>query len=90
MSIQNSLYNTIENATATNTSIMSYLNTYNQAMATKLSTKLTDALNALKACQNSGKAFAQDPGAACVKTAMDAIGELDEALNEASAWILAN
>ena len=90
MSIQNVLYNNIEGTSATNTSVMSYLLTYNADEAAALQSKLTAALNALKACLQSGKAFVEAPGASYVKTAMDAISDLDDELNEAANWILKN
>ena len=88
MSIQNALYNNVEGTSATDSSVMSYLKKYNATEAATLQTKLTAALEALKACQNSGKSFVEAPGATCVKAAMDAISELDNELNEAADWIL--
>lgn len=88
MSIQNALYNNVEGASATDNSVMSYLKKYNATEAATLQTKLTAALEALKACQDSGKSFVEAPGATCVKAAMDAISELDNELNEAADWIL--
>ena len=88
MSIQNALYNNVEGASATDSSVMSYLKKYNATEAATLQTKLTAALDALKACQDSGKSFVEAPGATCVKAAMDAISELDNELNEAADWIL--
>lgn len=88
MSIQNALYNNVEGASATDSSVMSYLKNYNATEAATLQAKLTAALEALKACQDSGKSFVEAPGATCVKAAMDAISELDNELNEAADWIL--
>ena len=88
MSIQNALYNNVEGASATDSSVMSYLKKYNATETATLQTKLTAALEALKACQDSGKSFVEAPGATCVKAAMDAISELDNELNEAADWIL--
>lgn len=88
MSIQNALYNNVEGASATDSSVMSYLKKYNATEAATLQAKLTAALEALKACQDSGKSFVEAPGATCVKAAMDAISELDNELNEAADWIL--
>ena len=90
MSIQNSLYGNIEGTSWTSTSVMSYLQKYNAAQAAELDAKLKAALSALDACLAYKNAFAQEPGAACVKTAMDAIGELDDCLNTTSKWVLAN
>ena len=88
MSIQNALYNNVEGASATDSCVISYLKKYNATEAATLQTKLTAALEALKACQDSGKSFVEAPGATCVKAAMDAISELDNELNEAADWIL--
>lgn len=90
MSIQNALYNNIEGTTATSTSIMAYLQKYNATEAAALQAKLTAALATLTACQNSGRSFVEAPGAPVVKTAMDAIDELDNELNAAADWILKN
>ena len=90
MSIQNALYNNVEGTSATNSSVMSYLQKYNAAEAASLQAKLSAALAALQACLNSGKSFVEAPGAACVKSAMEAIGELDNELNNAADWILKN
>ena len=90
MSIQNALYNNVEGASATDSSVMSYLKKYNATEAATLQAKLTAALDALKACQKSGMSFVEAPGAACVKVAMDAISDLDDELNEAADWILKN
>ena len=90
MSIQNSLYGNIEGTTWTSTSVMSYLQKYNSTQAAELDAKLKAALSALDACLAYKNAFAQEPGATCVKTAMDAISELDDCLNSTSKWVLAN
>ena len=89
LSIQYSLYGNVRNSVASN-SIMAYLKTYNNAMATELDNRLSAAIAALDKCLTSGKAFVQDPGASCVGDAMDAIGELDTYLNTVSNWIVAN
>ncbi len=90
MSIQNSLYNNVEGSQWTNNSIMAYLNKYNADQANELSSKLQAALSALNVCRNSSKAFVDAPGDAAVKTAMDAITQLDDCLNATSAWVLRN
>lgn len=90
MSIQNALYGNINKSTYESNSIMAYLNIHNKTLATDLQAKLTAALAALKACQNSGTPFVKNPGAPVVKTAMDKIGELDEMLNTAASQITKN
>ena len=92
MSIQNSLYGNIE-ATAggyDTHSVMAYLEKYNKSQADELQDKLTAALKALKKCLESGTPFVKNPGSSLVGAAIDAVGELDTALNEASNWVLKN
>lgn len=92
VSIQNALYGNIEAATGAyeSNSVMAYLYKYNATEAATLQSKLTAALNALQACIDSGTPFVKSPGATCVGTAMDAVNDLDNELNTASNWILAN
>ena len=73
-----------------NKSIMAYLRKYNPTMATSLENALQSSFTALDACINSGVAFVDAPQADYVKTAMDAIAELDSELNKASDWISIN
>ncbi len=89
-SIQNSLYGNYNQTKYEANSLMAYLTKYNPTMATSLQQKLLAALLALEACQKSGKAFVQEPGTVLVKTAMDAIEELDKELKGAAEWILKN
>ena len=70
-------------------SIMAYLQKYNSSMASELKAKLDAALNALTKAK-AGTPFVLEPHSANAKAAMDAINELDDALNEASSWIAAN
>lgn len=87
-SIKNSLYGT-RDITATApvaNSIMKYLQTNNAELATKLDNALKAALNALETAKNSGIAFIDNPGHPQVKTAMDAVNDLDDVLNEAGTW----
>lgn len=90
MSIQNSLYGNVEGTTWASNSIMAYLQKYNKNIAAELNTKLQAALAALQACRDYKNSFAQEPGAACVKTAMDAVTTLDDCLNTTAKWVLAN
>ena len=87
-SIQYSLYGQ-QTTTAHTNSIMAYLQKYNATMATDLKTKLVTALSAL-ATAKGGTPFVVDSHSANAKAAMDAINELDEALNTAASWIAAN
>ncbi|MBR5688546.1 MAG: imelysin [Prevotella sp.] len=90
LSIQYSLYGAAGATSAQKNSIMDYLKTYAPEKANTLDNKLKEAIAALDACLNSGKAFVQAPGAVVVKEAMDAIGDLDDCINETANWILMN
>ena len=68
---------------------MAYLQKYNATMAADLKTKLEAALSAL-ATAKAGTPFVVDSHSANAKAAMDAINDLDEALNTAASWIAAN
>ena len=87
-SIQYSLYGQ-QTTTAHANSIMAYLQKYNATMAAELKTKLDAALSAL-ATAKAGTPFVVDSHSANAKVAMDAINDLDEALNTAASWIAAN
>ena len=87
-SIQYSL-NGQQATTAHTNSIMTYLQKYNATMAADLKTKLDTALSAL-ATAKAGTPFVVDSHSANAKAAMDAINDLDEALNTAASWIAAN
>jgi hypothetical protein len=68
---------------------MAYLQKYNATMAADLKTKLDAALSALTTAKG-GTPFVIDSHSVNAKAAMDAINELDEALNAAASWIAAN
>jgi alkaline phosphatase len=68
---------------------MAYLEKYNAAMAADLKAKLDAALSALNTAK-AGTPFVKDSHSTNAKAAMDAINELDEALNKASSWIAEN
>ena len=87
-SIQYSL-NGQQATTAHANSIMTYLQKYNATMAADLKTKLEATLSAL-ATAKAGTPFVVDSHSANAKAAMDAINDLDEALNTAASWIAAN
>lgn len=87
-SIQYSLYGQ-QTTTAHANSIMAYLQKYNATMAADLKAKLDAALSAL-ATAKTGTPFVVDSHSASAKAAMDAINDLDEALNTAASWIAAN
>ena len=87
-SIQYSLYGQ-QSTTAHANSIMAYLQKYNATMAADLKTKLDTALSALNTAK-AGTPFVVDSHSANAKAAMDAINDLDDALNIAASWIAAN
>ena len=87
-SIQYSL-NGQQSATAHANSIMAYLQKYNATMAADLKSKLDAALSALTTAK-AGTPFVLDSHSANAKAAMDAINELDDAINAAASWIAAN
>lgn len=92
MSIQNSLYGNIDAATGSyvNNSVMAFLTQYYPDYATELQQSLTTALNALNACKNSGTPFVLDPGASYVGTAMTAVADLANKLDEVKNYVVAN
>ena len=87
MSIKNSLYGGINLSTPDGKSIMNLLSTYNTTLGANLNSSLAKALQALQACQ-VGAAFVDDPQAAKVKTAMDAINDLNTQLSACKNWVL--
>ena len=87
-SVQFSLYGNLS-TTAHANSIMSYLQKYNPTMAADLKARLDAALSALNTAK-AGTPFVVESHSASAKAAMDAINELDDALNTAASWIAAN
>ncbi len=87
-SVQFSLYGNLS-TTAHANSIMSYLQKHNPTMAADLKARLDAALSALNTAKD-GTPFVVESHSASAKAAMDAINELDDALNTAASWIAAN
>ena len=87
-SVQFSLYGNLS-TTAHANSIMSYLQKHNPTMAADLKARLDAALSALNTAK-AGTPFVVESHSASAKAAMDAINELDDALNTAASWIAAN
>ena len=87
-SVQFSLYGNL-GTTAHANSIMSYLQKHNPTMAADLKARLDAALSALNTAK-AGTPFVVESHSASAKAAMDAINELDDALNTAASWIAAN
>lgn len=90
LSIQHSLYGNVDNDLTKDNSLMGYLKKYNPTIASELETSLQKALNALDACIATGVEFGDNPTADYVKTAIDAIQNLDSNLSRASQWIANN
>ncbi len=88
-SIKNSLYGGINLSSANANSLLSLVQKKDTAMATKLNTRLDAALKALDTCRK-GKAFVDiiNSGVkdANVQAAIDAINDLDDALQEGATW----
>jgi len=87
LSIQNSLFGSYDSKSAAADSFISFLKKHHKSEASKIENALTASLNALQACIDSKKAFVDDPKAATVKTAIDAISSLNDALEEAASAI---
>lgn len=90
LSIQHSLYGNVDNDLTKDNSFMGYLKKYNPTIASELETSLQEAFNALDACIATGVEFGDNPTADYVKTAIDAIQNLDSNLSRASQWIANN
>ena len=88
-SIKNSLYGGINLSSANANSLLSLVQKKDTAMATKLNTRLDAALKALDTCRK-GTAFVDiiNSGVkdANVQAAIDAINDLDDALQEGATW----
>ena len=88
-SIKNSLYGGIGLSSPDSKSIMALLKKDNAALASELQTKLDAALAALDACRK-GTAFVDIINSgnrdAKVQTAIDAINDLDDTLQEGATW----
>ncbi len=85
LSIKNSLYGGTGLSTPASNSILAMAGKYNQTLASSIESKLAAALKAIESCQQ-GSAFVDDPKAAKVKAAMDAINALDEELAAGASW----
>ena len=90
VSIENSLYGGVAAHRDKSKSVMAYLEKYNPTMAASLAAALTLSASKLTACINSSTAFVDNPKAAHVKEAMDAIATLDAELTKAADWISKN
>ena len=88
-SIKNSLYGGINLSSANANSLLSLVQKKDAALATKLNTRLDAALKALDTCRK-GTAFVDiiNSGVkdANVQAAIDAINDLDDALQEGATW----
>ncbi len=90
LSIQYSLYGNVTGDLTKENSLMGYLKKYNPTLAAELEASLNGAFSALDACISTGVEFGENPTAPYVKTAIDAIQELDADLTQASQWVANN
>lgn len=86
-SIKNSLYGNFDGSTPATHSVMNFLKNNGYENASDLETKLNAAIQSLTDPINAGHYFVENPGADYVKTAIDAIAELNTALENAASWI---
>ena len=89
-SIKNSLYGVrgTENiSTPAPYSIMNFLKNNNYPKYNELNSALNEAIAALETAKKSGIAFIDQPGNPQVKTCIDKVDALNEALNAAGTWI---
>jgi len=89
-SIKNSLYGVrgTENiSTPAKYSIMNFLKNNNYPKYNELNNALNEAIAALETAKKSGIAFIDQPGNPQVKTCIDKVDALNEALNTAGTWI---
>lgn len=88
-SIKHSLYGNRDDNSSTpeSNSLMAFMKNKNYSGYETLNTALNEAIASLETAKNSGKAFIDAPGDAQVKTCIDKIQALDEALNSAGAWV---
>lgn len=87
LSIQNSLYGYREARSAKADSFLAFLKKHHENEAKKLESTLSAALAAIQACIDGKVAFVDNPKSANVKKAIDAISDLNDALEEAAAAI---
>lgn len=86
-SIKNSLYGNIDKTSPEAKSVMTFLKNNSYEGAADLQNALDNAIAKLTACQESGYAFVDYPGAPWVKDAIDAVDALNTELEKASQWI---
>lgn len=89
-SIKNSLYGvrgTETISTPAQNSIMNFLKNNNYPKYNELNNALNEAIAVLETAKKSGIAFIDQPGNPQVKTCIDKVDALNEALNAAGTWI---
>ena len=87
LSIQYSLYGSLDAETPSSNSILALLKDLGYKDASTIQTRIEEAIEALKECQSKG-AFVKIYADSSVQTAMDAVSALDEELNKAAEWIV--
>lgn len=92
MSIQNSLYGNMDAATGAyaRNSIMAFLVQYYPTYATELQASLTNAQNALRACQTNAFPFVKNTSSTYVATAITAVAALADELDVVKNYVVAN
>ena len=86
-SIVYSLYGSAGAAKPSKACIYSVMEKYKYSGLGDLKSALDAAVASLQACLDSGKAFVEDPSAACAGEAIEKINALDDELNKAADWI---
>ena len=66
---------------------MNFLKNNNYPKYNDLNNALNEAISALETAKKSGIAFIDNPGHAQVKTCIEKVDALNQALNEAGTWI---
>ena len=86
-SIKNSLYGNFDQATPNDKSVIKFLEKYNYKDVETLKNALNTAIQSLSTPISEDKHFVDNPGADYVKTAIDAIADLNTQLEAAASWI---
>ena len=86
-SIVYSLYGSAGASSPSAVCIYSVMKKYSYPGLGDLKSALDAAVASLQACLDSGKAFVDDPSAACAGVAIEKINDLDDELNKAADWV---
>lgn len=86
-SIKNSLYGNFDGSAPETNSVLTFLKNHSYSGYDELVSALNTAINSLSTPINNGKHFVDAPGADYVKTAIDAIADLNTKLEAAASWL---